>query len=78
MIFENSNFRHLSPLGPTRLRISSPTRHPPYGNDSSKNSVIPAQPPPHRCRALPFLLTQMGYGPSAACESGVEKQTIDQ
>jgi len=27
-----------------------------------KSGTAPAQPPPHRCRTLPLLLVQMGYG----------------
>jgi len=31
-------------------------------NDSPKQSLGPAQPPPHRCQAFPLLSVQMGYG----------------
>jgi len=42
--------------------LSSPTSaHTPW-NDPPKNSVSPAQPPPHLCRTLLLLLAQMGYG----------------
>ena len=37
-------------------------RYPPSRNDPPKKSLGPDQPPPHRCRAFPILLVQMGYG----------------
>jgi len=44
----------------TRFRTSIPD--PPSRNDPPKNSVVPAQPPPHQCRTFPLLPTQMGHG----------------
>ena len=35
------------------------------------------QLPPHHCRMFPLLLTQMGFGASAACECVAEDQTTD-
>jgi len=37
-------------------------RYPHSRNDPPKNSMDPAWPPPHRCRAFPLLFVQMGYG----------------
>ena len=52
-------------------------RNPTSWNGPSKNSVDPAEPPPHQCRTFPLLFAQMWYGPYAACKCGVEEQTVD-
>ena len=62
-----------------RLRyfvLLSPTPAP-SSNAPPMNSVGPNQPPPHRCRAFPFLVTNIGHDFSAACECDADKQTVE-
>jgi len=50
-------------------------RQSPSWNDP-RTARLRLKPSPHRCRAFPLLLVQMGMIPSAACECNAEKQTV--
>ena len=88
---ESGHLLHLTPIwqwsgSPMECGVSIqphkiPYFHPHNGthsrNDPPKNSVGPAQPPPHRCRTFPLLLVQMGNGLLCGLWVWCRRTTVD-